>query len=526
MNIGVFSRRRLMGFVCAALITVTGAATSPAQITSFTYQGKLSDSGSPANGSYDLLFTLWDSLSGGAQIGSTQAASAVSVSNGVFTVTLDFGAGAFNGANRFLEIGARTAGGGSFTILTPRQQITSTPYAIRSLNATSADGATTAANATQLGGVAASQYVQTNDSRLSDARPPTAGSSNYIQNTTTPQASSNFFISGNGTAGTLNGNVVSATTQYNLGGSPVLSSVFGCPGCVLLGGPGDSTFRVGINTSFPTFTLDVKSSGVAVSGNTTGTGPGVEGVSQAANGAGVEAVANQPGGTAVRAFGTSFFSGDTTPLADFQGAGVAIGFINTGTVGGYVFGYDYAAHSARNLILNGPGGNVGIGITNPDQALTVNGRARIASIPALGTPAGTVCFDVPGNLINCTASSLRYKTNVHPFAGGLEIVRRLRPINFEWKDSGLPDVGLGAEDVAKVAPSFTFRNGKGEVDGVRYDRLNIVLINAVNEQQTQIEQQQAQLKQQQVQIERLEKQMKTLQATSVRHNMRRRSKHP
>ncbi|PYS57659.1 MAG: hypothetical protein DMF74_25475, partial [Acidobacteria bacterium] len=95
----------------------------------------------------------------------------------------------------------------SFTLLTPRQQVTSTPYAIRSANASSADTATnatnatnasTATNATQLGGIAASQYVQTNDSRLSDARTPTPGSSNYIQNTASAQASSNFNISGNG----------------------------------------------------------------------------------------------------------------------------------------------------------------------------------------------------------------------------------------------------------------------------------------------------------------------------------------
>src|SRR5439155_26748703 len=92
-------------------------------------------------------------------------------------------------------------------------------------NATNATNTTTATNATQLGGIAASQYVQTNDSRLSDARTPTAGSSNYIQNTASPQTASNFNISGNGTAGgTLSGNVVNATTQFNLNGSRILSN--------------------------------------------------------------------------------------------------------------------------------------------------------------------------------------------------------------------------------------------------------------------------------------------------------------
>src|SRR5437588_7710598 len=219
--------------VTIVLAILLSASTAFAQTSSFTYQGRLTDGGTAANGNYDLQFALFDSLSGGAQVGSTQTLNTVAVSNGVFTVSLDFGANSFPGANRFLEISARPTGG-SFTLLTPRQQVTSTPYASRSANASSADTATnatnatnaaTATNATQLGGIAASQYVQTNDSRLSDARPPTPGSSNYIQNTASAQASSNFNISGNGTAGgTLSGNLVNATTQYNLNGSRILSN--------------------------------------------------------------------------------------------------------------------------------------------------------------------------------------------------------------------------------------------------------------------------------------------------------------
>src|SRR5436190_11413914 len=194
--------------VAATLLALLLAATSAfAQTSGFTYQGRLSDGGTAANGNYDLQFALFDNASGGLQVGSTQTLNTVAVSNGVFTVGLDFGPNAFNGANRFLEISARLSGGGSFTLLTPRQQITSTPYAVRSTSAGNADTATnatnaaTATNATQLGGIAASQYVQTNDSRLSDARSPTAGSANYIQNRTSQQSSTNFNIAGNGTAG-------------------------------------------------------------------------------------------------------------------------------------------------------------------------------------------------------------------------------------------------------------------------------------------------------------------------------------
>jgi len=204
------------------------------QTTIFTYQGSLKDGGVAANGNYDLEFVLFDALSGGTQLGSTIPQNSVAVSNGTFAVTLDFG-NQYPGANRFLEIHVRQTGGASFTVLTPRQQIASAPYSVKSLNSENATNSTNSTNALQLGGVAANQYVLTGDTRLSDPRPPTAGSSNYVQNSTTQQAASNFNISGNGTAaGTISGNVITAATQFNIGGNRVLST------------GGGSTF-VGIN---------------------------------------------------------------------------------------------------------------------------------------------------------------------------------------------------------------------------------------------------------------------------------------
>src|SRR5687767_8286459 len=75
--------------------------------TAFTYQGRLSDSGSPANGSYDMTFALFNAVGGPAQQGTTLTNAAVGVSNGLFTVTLDFG-NQFPGLPRWLEIGVRT----------------------------------------------------------------------------------------------------------------------------------------------------------------------------------------------------------------------------------------------------------------------------------------------------------------------------------------------------------------------------------------------------------------------------------
>jgi hypothetical protein len=225
-----------IGFII--LIIVLSAGASFGQASSFTFQGRLTDGGFPANGNYDLQFALFDAASGGNQIGQTKTLSGIPVSAGIFTVTLDFGANPFSGANRSLEISARPSGAGAFTLLTPRQPITSTPYAVRSSSAASAD------NALQLGGVDAGQYVKTNDARLSDARDPKAGSSNYVQNANGQQAATNFNISGNGTAGgTLSGNTVNAVAQYNLGGQKILSLSSG--NGLSLGGTGN----VGIGIS-------------------------------------------------------------------------------------------------------------------------------------------------------------------------------------------------------------------------------------------------------------------------------------
>jgi hypothetical protein len=98
--------------------------------SAFTYQGRLTSGGAPVNGQCDFQFSLFDAASAGTQIGSTQPATNVSVMNGLFTVAIDFGGGAFNGLARWLEIGVRCpAGSGSYTTLSPRQTLTAAPYA-------------------------------------------------------------------------------------------------------------------------------------------------------------------------------------------------------------------------------------------------------------------------------------------------------------------------------------------------------------------------------------------------------------
>lgn len=363
---------RHTSFVLAFVAILFWVSAVCAQTTSFTYQGRLSDNGSPANGNYNLQFALFDSLSGGSQIGATQAITNVAVSSGTFTVTLDFGASAFPGADRYLEI---TVGS---TVLSPRQQITSTPYAIRALNAT-----------------------------------------NEIHNATTQQPGSNFNISGNGiVGGTL------LAQRYNL---PLLN--INSTQIVPFFGMRDAT-HVGL-------------CGANNAGAILGCNLQID-------------LTNAPNTV------TLVVEGPAT--------------LETATIGNLTV--TQPASFSQGIVVNGP------------QQLVSNSFIAVNSLgPAGSTP---LCRN-GGNQIATCSSSLRYKTNVSTLLGGLDIVHRLRPISYTWKDHPERDLGLAAEEVAAVEPRLVTHNAKGEIEGVKYDRLTAVLVNAIKQQQTQIEQLQGQV---------------------------------
>jgi hypothetical protein len=852
-------------FLFSALIAVIiFAGVVSTQTTGFTYQGSLKDGVNVANGNYDFEFLLFDALSGGTQVGSTLPRGPVAVSGGIFSVSLDFGS-QFPGASRFLEMHVKPTGGGSFNTLSPRQQIDSAPYSIKSLNT---DSAATATNATQLGGLAASQYVVTTDPRMTDARSPTAGSANYVQNTTSPQASSNFNISGTGTA-----NIFSATTQFNIGANRILTNAGSAnlfagvgAGAANTGGSnaffgnqagavntngdfnaffgagagdsnttgdfnaffgrgagqantgaafnaffgmgagegsvGDSnTFvgalsgnantigslntllgwdtnvtannlsnataigaraavaasnslvlgsingvnnatsdtNVGIGTTTPTQRLHVVGDGLFTGTGTAnifsattqyniganrilsnagtsnlfagvGAGQNNTGSNNTAFGANAGNASSASGSNAF--FGTNAGMSNTTTSNSFFGAfaganttmgsgntfvGINAGVANTdgnantflgrfagntNTLGDQntLIGFDadvlsnnltnaiaigsFAAVGASNsMVLGGISGvngsfvntNVGIGTTAPSARLQIvgtsnsitepvaivqssgsqaplsfrvganeaiirsdnggnlvfatilgtakdmyfragddasttdlfiestngnvgigtdipsarlhltaaggnivmgdpgcsagftgigfgamlsgcsnysmvgNGTDTIISRPAggvidfrmgnisqasinssgvfsigtLGAAGATALCRNASNQISTCSSSLRYKTNIGSFSSGLKFVKKLKPISFDWKDGGMKDVGFGAEDIAKIDSRFVTYNSNGEVEGVKYDRVSVVLVNAVKEQQEQIESQDKKIEAQQNEINEL-----------------------
>ena len=257
--------KRLVHLVLPLAIMLLGSGTARGQTplgSGFTYQGQLKDADVPAIGAYDFIFRLYDAAGGlGVQVGGDVTVDDWPVVDGQFMVQLDFGPGVFTGDKRWLEVDVRPgASGGSYTTLSPRQELTAAPYAL-------------------------------------------------------------YALSGPGSGGGF----------WTLSGSDIHNNNSG---------------NVGIGTTGPTHTLDVRESdpsiAAAVSGNHTN-GWGVRGVSE--------------GGTGVMGFGSQ---------AGVNGWGVGENAIGVsgfasgpGTYAGYFNGRGYF------------GGNVGIGIPDPQASLDV-----------------------------------------------------------------------------------------------------------------------------------------------------------
>lgn len=168
-----------------------GASANPVT-TAFTYQGELSMLDAPVTGAYDLRFRLYDAAGGNVQVGAELCANDVVVTNGKFTVSLDFGA-QFAGQQRFLEIDVRADTGldctntTGFQVLTPRQELTATPNALN---------AATASNAITLNGQPPTFY--TSAPNLTGTLPSASLAGTYSGALTLSNASNVFTGSGAG----------------------------------------------------------------------------------------------------------------------------------------------------------------------------------------------------------------------------------------------------------------------------------------------------------------------------------------
>jgi hypothetical protein len=130
----------LAALCAAAAVAAEEAAQLPMTAAplgnAISYQGKLEKNGVPVNGTCNFNFELWDALSAGSMQGSV-GVTGVPVTNGLFTVALDFGPNKFNGQARWLYISVRGPGEVFFTGLLPRQAINAAPYALYALGGAS-----------------------------------------------------------------------------------------------------------------------------------------------------------------------------------------------------------------------------------------------------------------------------------------------------------------------------------------------------------------------------------------------------
>ncbi len=229
--------------------------------------------------------------------------------------------------------------------------------------------------------------------------------------------------------------------------------------------------------------------------------------------------------TKLHAVGTSWFQGDNTPLPAAAGKGIAIG--SSGDLG-YVYAFDYGTFTPKNLVLNHPGGNVGIGTVTP-----VSGRLHVeagssgtavyglrngdgSGVYGHSTGGGTGVYGqsdgggigVYGRSTNngwagyflgnvtilgylcsenypCT-SDARLKENIQSLGYGLPELMRLRPVSWTWIDQTqkqLP-IGLIAQDIEGVIPELVLRDPDPTKPlGLNYMGLLPVIIKAIQEQQ-------------------------------------------
>ncbi len=495
---------RLCLFIVPLLICIT-SSTALAQITAFTYQGKLADANNPSgNGNYDMQFKLFDTP--GVGTGTLQGSftnPTVAVSSGNFTVTLDFGSDVFTGAPRYLEIGVRPAGNPiAYTVLSPRQSITSTPYAIQTINAT------------QLGGLPPSRFVQFDD--------------NNNVGIGTPMPSAKLTLSG---AGAYNAPGAARFDLFNSAadtgflqhvtntGLWQIATTGGATRMVI-----DPSGNVGIGTDAPTARLTVSGSG-AYNDLTAArfdlfNSAWENGFLQHVTDAGLWQIATTAGATRMAIDPAGLVGiGTTTPPHQLgivggpawtsSGWAGAISLPNvsaigwTGNASGYRFGIGqtngglYFFRTASPLGTPGSPAIYDMRISDAGNT-SISGMLSIGAYPEGHANGPDLCAGggfptFAGTIGICASSSLRYKTDVQSFRTGLQAVKKLRPVTFRWKADGVPDLGLIAEEVAKVDPRLAYGDGKGEVVGVKYRQLNMLLINAIKEQQAQITYQQQQI---------------------------------
>lgn len=225
---------QLLLWTSITLLLLGVAEVARAQGTAFTYNGRLTENGAPVNGAYDMRFTLYDANAGDVVIAGPLPISPVDVVNGLFTVRIDFGAGVFTGPSRWLNVEVQSVGGGGFALLTPRQEVTSSPYTIRAQTAGSVADSSVVANQLNTGGVPPTpgQFLSYNGGNLFWTDPGAAAGNVWSRN-----GADAYYTAGSVGIGTAN---PTPGVRLEVGGNARVVTG-GSGGYVQIGTPGGET---------------------------------------------------------------------------------------------------------------------------------------------------------------------------------------------------------------------------------------------------------------------------------------------
>ena len=544
-------KTRIQDCLLTALLGVVFTAELAAQPTAFTYQGRLTDNGNPINGFFDITFSLWNAASGPSQVGGTWTNSATPVSNGLFTATVDFGSSAFTGLEFWLQLGVRTNGVGDFSILSPRQQITATPYAIKAANAMTVDMGSIS-NPSFIGTTTATPLeLYVNNQLGLRIEPMNNGATAIIGGSVSNRidgTSVQSVIAGGGGVGST-ANTIGAYCEFSAIGGGVANQIsFLASGATIAGGTfnrvdaesqgasigGGNSNRIGTNS---TYSVIGGGEGNSIANNAPdavvpgGSFNAVGSGASHAMAAGYRAKANHPD-TFVWADGADadFSSSANNQFLIRASGGVGIatpspgkalqvggpvnteGMIRLGStaaIGGasrtwdigvpkddvsssgkyYSFVIDDTGLGADpEFLVQWGTGHVGIGVTNPVYQLQL-------SVDSAGKPNG-------GSWAN--SSDARLKKNIQPLEGALDNLTRLRGVTFEWvhpedhANQRGPQGGFIAQEVAKVFPNWVTEVQAAEHDRALTDdgkiksltlpfEFDALVVEAIKEQQAQIQ---------------------------------------